>query len=77
MQHYSFREQLSPDSTFACIVMPGYLMPVLEFLLSGMSYFKRFTKGAAPLDQSTRSGSSQNELYGHMSPPELACLCLH
>ena len=57
VQHYSFRKQLAPDSTFACIVMPGYLMPVLEILLSGMSYFKRFTKGAAPIYQSTRSGS--------------------
>ena len=57
VQHYLHCKQLSPDSTSACILVPGYLMPVLKSLLSGMTCLKRFTKGAALFEQSTRSGS--------------------
>ena len=57
VQHYLHCKQLSPDTTSACILVPGYLMPVLKFLLSGMTCLKRFTKGAALFEQSTRSGS--------------------
>ena len=57
VQHYLHCKQLSPDSTSACILVPGYLMPVLKSLLAGMTCLKRFTKGAALFEQSTRSGS--------------------
>ena len=57
VQHYLHCKQLSPDSTSACILVPGYLMPVLKSLLSGMTCLKRFAKGAALFEQSTRSGS--------------------
>ena len=57
VQHYLHCKQLSPDSTSACILVPGYLMQVLKSLLSGMTCLKRFAKGAALFEQSTRSGS--------------------
>ena len=38
-------------------LVPGYLMPVLKSLLSGMTSLKRFTMGAAVFEQTTRSGS--------------------
>ena len=56
VQHYLHCKQLSPDSTSACILVPGYLLPVLKSMLSGMTCLKRFTKGAALFEQSTRSG---------------------
>ncbi len=56
VQHYLYCKQLSPDNTSACILVPGYLMPVLKSMLSGMTCLKRFTKGAALFEQSTRSG---------------------
>lgn len=57
VQHYLHCKQLSPDNTTGCVLVPGYLMPVLKPLLSGMTCLKRFTKGAAIFEQSTRSGS--------------------
>ena len=57
LQHYLHCKQLSPDNTSACILVPGYLMPVLKSLLSGMTCLKRFSKGATLFEQSTRSGS--------------------
>ena len=56
VQHYLHCKQLSPDSTSACILVPGYLLPVLESMLSGMTCLKRYTKGAALFEHSTRSG---------------------
>ena len=56
VQHYLHCKQLSPDSTSACILVPGYLLPVLKSMLSGMTCLKRFTKGTALFEQSTRSG---------------------
>ena len=56
VQHYLHCKQLSPDNTSACILVPGYLLPVLKSLLSGMTCLKRFTKGAALFEHSTRSG---------------------
>ena len=58
VQHYLHSKQLSPDDTSACILVPGYLLPVLKPLLSGMRLLKRFTKGAAIFDQCARSGHS-------------------
>ena len=57
VQHYLHCRQLSPDSTTACILVLGYLMPVLKSLLSGMTCLKRYTKGAALFEQPSRSGS--------------------
>ena len=72
VQHYLHCKQLSPDNTNGCVLVPGYLMPVLKPLLSGMTCLKRFTKGAAIFEQSTRSGSMAT------SPSLLvACLCLY
>lgn len=51
VQHYLHCKSLSPDSTSACILVPGYLMPVLKRLLSGMTCLKRCTKGAALFQQ--------------------------
>ena len=56
VQHYLHCKQLSPDNTSACILVPGYLLPVLKSLLSCMTCLKRFTKGAALFEHSTRSG---------------------
>ena len=57
VRHYLHCKQLSPDSTSACIPVPGYLMPVLKTMLSGMTCLKRFTKAAPLFEQSSRSGS--------------------
>ena len=56
VQHYLHCKQLSPNDTSTCILVPGYLMPVLKSLLSGMTCLKRFTKGAALFEQSACSG---------------------
>ena len=58
VQHYMHCKQRSPDGTSACILVPGYLLPVLKPLLSGMRLLKKFTKGAAIFEQSSRSGCS-------------------
>ena len=55
VQHYLDCKQLSPDTTSACILVPGYLLP-LKSMLSGMTCLKRYTKGAALFEHSTRSG---------------------
>ena len=57
VHHYLYCKQLSPVNTSACFLVPGYLMPVLKSLLSGMTCLKRFTNGAALFEQSTRSGN--------------------
>ena len=58
LQHYLHCKQLAPDTTSACILVPGYLLPVLKPLLSGMRLLKRFTKGAAIFEQFARSGNA-------------------
>ena len=58
VQHYLHCRQLSPDSTSACILVPGYLLPILKPLLSSMRLLKRFTKGAAIFEQRARSGNA-------------------
>ena len=55
VQHYLHCKQLSPDSTSACTLVPGYLLP-LKSMLSGMTCLNRYTKGAALFEHSTRSG---------------------
>ena len=57
VQHYLHCKQLSLANTSACILVPGYLMPVLKPLLCGMTCLKRFTKGAALFEHATRSGN--------------------
>ena len=63
VQHYLHRKQLSPDNTTACILVPGYVMPLLKPMLSGMTCLKRFSKGAAIFEQSARSDSLAWPVY--------------
>ena len=58
VQHHLHSKQLSPDNTSACSLVPGYLLPVLKPLRSGMRLLKLLTKGAAIFDQCARSGHS-------------------
>ena len=58
VQHYMHCKQRSPDGTSACILLPGYLLPVLTPMLSGMRLLRKFTKGAANFEHSSRSGRS-------------------
>ena len=55
VQHYLHCKQLSPDAASACILVPGYLMPALKSLLTGMTCLKRYSKGAALFEHSARS----------------------
>ena len=63
VQHYLHCKQLSPDNTTACVLVPGYLMPLLKPMLSGMTCLKRFSKGAAIFEQSARSDSLAWPVY--------------
>ena len=56
LQHYLHCKQSAPDSTSGCILVPGYLLPMLKSLLSGMRLLKKFNKGTAIFEQSSRSG---------------------
>ena len=82
LQHYLHCKQLSPDNTSACILVPGYLMPVLKSLLSGMTCLKPFSKGAALSEQSTRFGSMATSpslnwpVYIFTDAPTAACEAL-
>ena len=57
VSHYLHCKQLLPGNTSACDLVSVYMMPVLECLLLGMTCLKRFIKGAALSEQSTRSGN--------------------
>ena len=63
VQHYLHCKQLSPYNTTACILVLGYLMPLLKSMLSGMTCLKRFGKGAAIFEQSARSDSLAWPVY--------------
>lgn len=56
LQHYLHCKQLSPENISACILVPGYLLPMCKPLLSGMCLLKKFSKGAAIFEQSLRKG---------------------
>ena len=58
LQHYLHCKQLSPDTTSACVLILGYLLPALKSLLSGMRLLKRFTKGSALFEQVSHAGPS-------------------
>jgi hypothetical protein len=58
LQHYLHCKQLSLDITSACMLVPGYLLPMLKSLVSGMRLFKRYSKGVALFEHTSRTGSS-------------------
>ena len=55
-------KQVSPDSSSACNLAAGCLLPVLQFLLLSMSCLKSFTKGDALSELSTCTGSMVTSL---------------
>lgn len=79
LQHYLHCKQLSPDGTSACILIPGYLLPTCKPLLSGMRLLKKFCKGAAIFEQSSRRGHVATSpgidwpVYVYTDVPDEAC----
>ena len=56
LQHYLHCKQLSSENVSACVLVPGYLLPMCKPLLSRMHLLKKFRKGAAIFEQSLRKG---------------------
>lgn len=54
-QHYMQCKQAAP-STSACIVVPGFLLPVMRPFLKGMHILKTYRKGSVLFDAPTLSG---------------------
>ncbi len=55
VQHYFQCKQASPSTT-ACIVVPGFLLPVMRPFLKGMHILKTHHKGSTLFDAPTASG---------------------
>ena len=79
LQHYLHCKQMFPDATSACILIPGYLLPALKSLLSGMRLLKRFTKGSALFEQVSITLVNQSPLLVHngLSVSILMCPVMH
>ena len=55
VQHYLQCKQAAPSTT-ACIVVPGFLLPVMRPFLKGMHILKTYRKGSTLFDAPTASG---------------------
>lgn len=56
VQHYMHCKLLSPSSTSACILVPGYMLSPLQHLLSGMRLLKKYRKGTTLFDSPIETG---------------------
>ena len=57
LQHYLHCKQLNPDSTSACILIPGYLLKPMGSMLGSMRLLKRYRKGSQLFTTPTKSGN--------------------
>ncbi len=55
VQHYLQCKQAAPSPT-ACVVVPGFLLPVMRPFLKGMHILKTYRKGSTLFDAPTASG---------------------
>ncbi len=55
VHHYLQCKQAAPSTT-ACIVVPGFLLPVMRPFLKGMHILKTYGKGSTLFDAPTASG---------------------
>lgn len=60
VERYLHCDQLVSHRTYECVLVPGYIMPVMKPLLSSMIGLKRFTIEAAFFERSAHSGSVAN-----------------
>ena len=54
--HYNDCKAISSSNLTTCILVPGYLLPVLKPLLANMHLLKRFSKGTTMFDAPTANG---------------------
>ena len=57
LQHYLHCKQLNPDSTSACILIPGYLLKPMRSMLGSMRLLKRYSKGSQLFTTPTKLGN--------------------